>query len=322
MQDTSKLPDDWDEIVAGQAGHFLQSSSWADFQQTLGHQIVFDHGDGWSYLASLRQIAHWRYLFVQAGPTIVKSNQLKEAVASLCQRARTLGCTFVRIEPIGAVSAQDLMALGAHEVAPIEPKHPWVLDISIDESALRTGLSAGHRYGINSAKRKGLRFAKSKKPEDIELFLQMMHDTAKGRFGAHDDEYYRKMYQSLHAHSSAQLFLAYHDKEPVASALVFDWQKTRYYAHAGAFQAINRRLSGSMPLVWQMILDARANGFHSFDFWGVTPSDDPKHPWAGFSKFKKAFGGQMLSRAGTWELPIRQNQYRLYKIAKRIRHVA
>lgn len=322
MQKTDKLPTDWDEIVASQNGHFLQSSAWASFQQLLGHKIVCDHDTAWSYLASLRQIAHWRYLFVQAGPTIVKSHQFKHSLTSLRQQAQVLGCTFVRIEPIGAVDESELAALGASEVAPIEPKYPWVLDISADESKLRTDLSAGHRYGINSAERKGLRFEKSQKSADIEIFLQMMHDTAKDRFGAHSDEYYRKMYKTLHAHGAAQLFFAYHDREPVASALVFDWQGTRYYAHAGAFQAINRRLSGAMPLVWHMIIDAKANGYHAFDFWGVTPSDDPKHPWAGFSKFKKAFGGQMLSRLGTWELPIRQNQYRLYKIAKRIRNVA
>ena len=317
----STLPKDWDERLIDQNGHFLQSSHWAAFQQSVGNQVVFDAGPGWSYLASVRNVRRLKYLFVQCGPTIAEPKNLTQALQSLYTKADELGCTFVRIEPLGDVSEQDLMELGAREVAPVEPKYPWVLDISPSEEVLRSGLSAGHRYGVNSASRKGLRFAESKKDSDVELFLKMMHDTTKGRFSAHEDDYYRTMLKVLGKRDAAKLFIAKHEGEPIASALVFDWNKTRYYAHAGAFQAQNRKLSAAMPLVWHMILDAKAQGFTRFDFWGVTPSDDPAHPWAGFTKFKKAFGGKMLTRVGTWEVPVRQSSYRLYKLAKRIRRV-
>ena len=44
-----------------------------------------------------------------------------------------------------------------------------------------------------------------------------------------------------------------------------------------------------------MIIDAKHNGRKKFDFWGVTTSEDPNHPWYGFTKFKKSFGGELVT---------------------------
>src|SRR5207253_9747167 len=74
-------------------------------------------------------------------------------------------------------------------------------------------------------------------------------------------------------------------------------------------------------LLWQMIGYAKARGAATFDFWGVIPDDNPSHPWAGFSRFKKAFGGRLLERAGTWELPVRMARYRAYAARSEERRV-
>ena len=62
-----------------------------------------------------------------------------------------------------------------------------------------------------------------------------------------------------------------------------------------------------------MIMDARAAGAAQFDFWGVVPGDDPWHPWAGLTQFKMAFGGQLVTRSGTWDVPVRPLRHRLYR---------
>jgi vancomycin resistance protein VanK len=67
-----------------------------------------------------------------------------------------------------------------------------------------------------------------------------------------------------------------------------------------------------------MILEARAEGRRHFDFWGVLPADRPGHPWAGLSQFKKSFGGRLVPRAGTWELPVHPLRYRAYALLRRL----
>ena len=80
----------------------------------------------------------------------------------------------------------------------------------------------------------------------------------------------------------------------------------------------HRKYNAGIILLIKMILDAKANGRKFFDFWGVTTSEDPKHPWYGFSKFKMSFGGKLLTFTGTYDLPINKNKYRLYSLLRPI----
>ena len=52
---------------------------------------------------------------------------------------------------------------------------------------------------------------------------------------------------------------------------------------------------------------------------GDEPPDQPDHPWSGFTQFKRSFGGMLLTRAGTWDLPVRPWLYRTWSAAQRLR---
>ena len=48
----------------------------------------------------------------------------------------------------------------------------------------------------------------------------------------------------------------------------------------------------AVPLLWQLISDARHAGADTFDFWGIAPTDDLDHKRAGYTRFKRSFGVQ------------------------------
>ena len=50
--------------------------------------------------------------------------------------------------------------------------------------------------------------------------------------------------------------------------------------------------------------------------WGIAPTDDPDHKRAGYTRFKRSFGGQVKEYAGMWDLPIHAVKYSLYRTAK------
>jgi len=104
----------------------------------------------------------------------------------------------------------------------------------------------------------------------------------------------------------------------VAAAVCFDFGDTRYYAHAASDADAGRRLGAAAPLAWRMILDARDMGMRRFDFWGVAPGD-PQHPWAGLTQFKMSFGGELVERGGTWDVPARPLRHRLYRVVAALR---
>ena len=66
---------------------------------------------------------------------------------------------------------------------------------------------------------------------------------------------------------------------------------------------------------WRTILDGREKAMRWFDFWGIAPPDEPDHNWAGITEFKRGFGGEPRSYAGTWEVTVRPMAARLFAIA-------
>jgi lipid II:glycine glycyltransferase (peptidoglycan interpeptide bridge formation enzyme) len=186
-------------------------------------------------------------------------------------------------------------------------------------------LSAGHRGAVNAAPRRGLTFRVSDDPDDIEIFLRLQEKTAAaGRFRGQEQSYHRAVARTLLPEHAAALYFAEAAGEAVAAALCFDFAGIRYYAHAVSDPEAGRRLQAAAPLVWQMILDARANGAHEFDFWGITPRAESApgaapHPWDGFTQFKRSFGGEAVERAGTWDIGVRSLRHSLYRAAIRLR---
>ena len=71
-------------------------------------------------------------------------------------------------------------------------------------------------------------------------------------------------------------------------------------------------------LQWFEITRAKNDGFKYYDFWGIAPNDDPKHPWAGVTRFKKGFGGIIVEYGGTWEKGVSW-KYNLYRILRKLR---
>ena len=217
--------------------------------------------------------------------------------------ARDLGATFIRLEPFGAVDLFTLMARGAKEVRPVQPRYSWMLGLDKELEVLRRGLTKGHRSSINQAERKGLHIRRADSPDEIEILIRLLAKTSqRSNFHSAGEHYFRTLASSLMPERAACLYIAEANQEPVAAALGFDFNGVRHYAHAGADPEPARKLSAAAPLVWQMILDAKQDGMHTFDFWGVLPTSQPRHAWNGFSQFKKSFGGQLEERAGTWEL--------------------
>jgi lipid II:glycine glycyltransferase (peptidoglycan interpeptide bridge formation enzyme) len=50
--------------------------------------------------------------------------------------------------------------------------------------------------------------------------------------------------------------------------------------------------------------------------WGIAPTDDPDHKRAGYTRFKRSFGGQVKEYAGMWDLPIHAVKYSLHPATK------
>lgn len=314
-------PADWDKNLQLLDGHLLQSRAWARFQESLGRKVVYDSGKDWSWLGAVRRGRGVNYLMVSYGPTLAATADFSKVSASMLEAAHKLKLDFVRFEPQPRtpkdLSIDKLLDRGAIRFADIQPSLTWVLDLEPDVPALLSGLSSGHRNAVNGAERRGLKFRISEDPKEVEKFIDMLRAIKSRTFKPHPPIYFRKMVESLMPVGEAKLYFMEAEGKLVAGSLGLEFGDTRYYAHA-ASQPEARSLQAAVPLVWNMILDAKKKGLKLFDFYGVAPADNPHHPWAGFSQFKRSFGGREFETLGTWDLPLKKTKYSIYRLAKKV----
>jgi hypothetical protein len=309
--------DDWDEALQRLNGHFLQSSLWQRVQTALGYRVLNARDGNWMWAAAVRDGRFPRYMYVPYGPTA--SDAAGAALESVTTAARRSGLDFARVEPGGSGIEAALRAAGAMRVHQVQPPSTWILDLDQDEAALRHGLEAGHRNRINAAARRGLTITSSGEVSAVEHFIDMQRRSgASGGYGGRPGAYHRSVARVLMPAGASSVYTARTAQDIVAAAIAYDFGGTRYYAHASSDPGA-RRLGAGAPLVWQMILDARAAGMRHFDFWGVVPDAPEGHPWSGFSRFKMAFGGRLVERAGTWEIPVRGLRHRVFTLAQTVR---
>lgn len=309
------LPDAaWDDRIAAADGHFLQTSAWMRVQQELGHRVWWQNGDGWFWSAAERRTrGGLRHLYAAYGP---HGAPMADAMRSLADAARTEGFDFARAEPDTVDEAAP--AAGAVPAPAVQPRHTLLIDLRRSEEELRGDLTSGRRRSINTAEKKGITLRRSRDPKDVEIFIDLIHKTGeRNRFNPHPDSYYRTLCEVLCPLQAASIYVADHEGAHVAAVIGFESRTTAYYAHAAADAELSRKVVAAAPLAWRMIMDARDEGRHTFDFWGVLPDDSIDHPWAGFSRFKKTFGGTLLTRPGCFDIPLKPWRYRLYRVVRR-----
>ena len=311
---------DWDERLLQLGGHFLQSRAWARSQSRMGTPTLYASGDGWMWLGVMHRIGPFRRLYIPYGPQVRDTDTLCAALGVAVSSARTHRCHFVQFEPWSRQTL-DPARCGARRVRPRQAEYTRVIRLDVDEAQLRGALSKGHRSAITAAERKGIVVEPSSSPAAFNDFVHMLRDTS-DRTGMpiYDDAYYRAIVDELGPTGEATVYVARHGDRAIGAALVLDLGDTRYYAFASsASDDEARRLGPGPPLVWRTMLDARAAGKNTLDFWGIAPPDEPDHPWSGFSAFKRSFGGEVLRRNGTWDIPVNRAAYAAWQVAQAAR---
>ncbi len=294
---------------------FLQSPAWQAFQQALGRTTYTDSGDDWSYLAVKESGTLNTRLYAPYGPVAESPEAFARAIASLETVGRQERATFLRIEPTSGVTAEQLRAHGWRPVTyqQLQPAHTQLIDLSQSRDDLLAQMSQNSRNITRNYHKKGVTIRTSRDPEDITVLTSLLSRVAgRNHITVHSDQYFRTQAETLFPLGAATLYIAELEGTPIAAALVYDSSDTRTYAHAAADDA-HRKLSAGTALVGQMILDAKDAGLKEFDLYGIAPSDDPAHPWAGFTRFKKSFGGREVTYPGAWDLPLRPLAYWLYR---------
>jgi lipid II:glycine glycyltransferase (peptidoglycan interpeptide bridge formation enzyme) len=303
--------------------YFLQTSAWRAFQKNLGRKTFYQTGDGWSFLAILEHGRFNSRLYCPYGPVASSQKAFEDALKCFVALGKKHRVTFVRVEPTNPGFTSYLEQFGWRKVTylQLQPEHSHLIDLRTPEDNLITQMSQPVRNIYRNYAKKGVAVHTSTNPNDIDILLKFVHEVAE-RTGIrpHDNSYFRQQAETLFPLGAAILYYATIDDLPIAAALFYDSDDMRTYAHAGASALPeHRKLNASTALLATAIVDAQRKGLQTVDLYGIAPDDAPKHhPWAGFTQFKRSFGGRDITYAGAWDLPLKKPAYWLYRLYQMI----
>ena len=300
-----------------------QSEAWHKLQNALGEQSFVESNKDYSYLAILKHTPVGNYLYCPYGPCYETKHGYKQSIDSLSKLAKAHQAVFIRIEPQDS-AFESYAPQSAKKTKDLNPKETWLLSLEGTDDEVKAKLPSRLLRYYKSASKKGIAIVESRDPDDIHHLVNLQAVMAKEKGISIFSEKYLKTELSQ---PFATLYLAkYHNpdtnkEEIIAAGLVFDDTTTRYNLQ-GAQSDQGRKLHATGILTIQLILDAKAKGLKTFDFWGIAPEGaGPDHPWAGFTNFKKTFEGYEQDYAGTYDIILKPAKYKLYQSTRKLNRI-
>jgi lipid II:glycine glycyltransferase (peptidoglycan interpeptide bridge formation enzyme) len=305
--------------------HLLQTASWMQFQEALGKKSFVNSGAGWSYHAVLEKSEpvfgrSSSRLYVPYGPIAKDAKALGQALISLKELAIEQKASYIRVEPYPHFDRLTLKKLGLYKsLRDSQPDMTWVLDLSPSENELLMGMTSLNRRVWRRRSEFGLSFEEDSSPKgqkDFAKFIRVISERT--RAIPRSPEYMATLLETFGKEKSDIVFCL-HNGRRLAGALYADdvENKTRYYLYAGSVDEAKKHSCGSALLCY-LIFDAKAKGMKHFDFFGVIPAEIKSHPYAGYSAFKRTFGGHDVNFSGTWELPINKTWHTAIRFSRSV----
>lgn len=295
---------------------FLNSWNWGEFQKRMGEKIwrlgVYNGKVLISVVLVVRVKARrGTFMFVPHGPNMKNSKFqiINMLLGELKKIAAEEDASFIRIAPILDKNAEneqifrDLGFCGAP--THMHPEVTWELDITRVEDELLAGMRKTTRYLIRQAiKNKDIEIVKTCDVEDIDEFYKLYQETVdRHHFTPFSLEYIKREFESFAQDDEVVIFQGKYRGELVASAIIIFWQGSAYYHH-GATSLKYPKIPVSYLLQWEIIKEAKLRGCKKYNFWGITPTEDKKHPWTGLTLFKMGFGGCKKEYVKTQDFPL------------------
>jgi len=211
--------------------------------------------------------------------------------------------------------------------ADIQPPDTVLLDLRPGEEGILAGMKPKWRYNVRLAAKKGVTVGEAG-PGALAAFYRLYEATsARDRIALHPLGYYERQFELASTYDAGSSgfrpdlrlwFARYQDEDLAAIITLFRGSKALYLY--GASSDAHRNLMPTYALQWAAIKAAKAAGCSEYDFYGISPTDDPSHPMGGLYRFKTGFGGSIAHRAGSWDYPLSRPLYVAFRAAESARN--
>jgi lipid II:glycine glycyltransferase (peptidoglycan interpeptide bridge formation enzyme) len=318
----------WNDFVLDlKPNTFLQTWEWGQVQKQDGEDVryagVFE-GDT-QIGAALIVIVHarrGRFLLCPHGPLFVKTVDISKYFPELIDYCRALAkqehAVALRVAPLLETKEENRKLFEQHGFRPapihIHAELTWVLDITPPEEHLLQDMRKTTRHAIKKAIKEGITVTVSTSAADIETFWPLYTATrSRHQFVPFSKQFLRTQVEQFGAENRMYMTFAHYKGKCVGAAILMHVGGTVFYHH-GASEKLPSSLPAMQLLQWESIKEARRRGAARYNFWGIAPDDEPNHPFAGITVFKKGFGGYAIDYMHAQDLPLALGYWKLWTV--------
>jgi lipid II:glycine glycyltransferase (peptidoglycan interpeptide bridge formation enzyme) len=288
-----------------------QSLTWANLQKSLGNNIYFFGDNEALALGIQRKLPfNFTYLEIPRGPLGKSDKSFWEEIKKTKFKQKPV---FVSISP--QEKDQEIKCLNFKSRISNFPENTLILDLTQSEEELLRQMKPKGRYNIRLAQRHKIKIEES---DNLEVFYDILLKTTKrDGFVGHNYEYYQKFLKELSPY--AKLYLAYledgEEKIYLAGGIFVFFEETVYYYYGSSLRDKEYRDKMAPYLLqWELIMEAKKQGKKIYDFLGIAPNNNKKDSLFGVTRFKKQFGGKIVSYLPTQDIVLRPCFYFLYRL--------
>lgn len=316
-----------DFVSAQEHAQFLQSWFWGEFQQSLDRQVwrfgLYLDEQPIAVASITAMILGFKksYLYCPRGPILsgkLTDDQKIEALKLILSKSRDLTIQtkqseeiFFRLEPTFALNTSDFKL---QSTKPIQPADTLILDLQQSADKLLANFHAKTRYNIKVAEKRGVTIAKLEAGQFDQCWRLFLTTSKRDQFGLHPKGYYEAMLKL----PEVELWVAKTPENAIIAAnLLAFYGDTATYLH-GASDYNHRQLMAPNLLQWTLIKEAKQRGFKYYDWHGIAPDNSGQHPWAGLTRFKRGFGGKIISYPGAYDFIYQPGWYQAYQRLRKL----
>jgi len=290
---------------------FLASWEWTEFQEKSWNEVL----KYWIYKDDeligilpliIKRAKRGTYLFAPHTPLISKKLKveskkweqwyffevLKDILPELKKIAKKYKASFIRFNsPVKNIieNKQQFKNLGfidapMHEHA--EDTH--LLDLIKSEEELLQNIKKKDRYYINRAIKEWVEIVKGNTPEQKEILTKMHIEHSKKVWYHPFSEKFINYLYDVFWDNITTISARYDWKVESILMTIRFWKTCVYYIAASDIK--HSKFSPNYLCQWEAIKQAKADGCEIYNFWWVSPDDNPAHPIAWVTKFKRKFG--------------------------------
>ena len=200
-------------------------------------------------------------------------------------------------------------------VIAVQPPDTVLLSLDKSEDDILNNMKPKWRYNVKLSEKKGVTVKAYHAGDEgfeeaFNAFYDLFETTGKrDGISPHAKSYYKDLLTRGAPNTEktdkpvVTLYLASHENDNLAGIITLFCGREAVYLY-GASGNVKRNLMPAYLLQWTAIRDAKKFGCPVYDFYGMPPTDDPTHPMHGLYLFKTGFGGTIIHRPGSFDVPL------------------